>query len=169
MSAIQIRPAAPGDAELLATFNRAMALETEGRALDPATVLAGVGAVLMGARAVLEHRVDGIGAGRGSYLVAELDGRVVGGLLVTDEHSDWRNGRFLWIQSVYVEPQVRGRGVFRALHAHVRERARADPGVCGLRLYVERDNERAQRVYASAGMTRTDYLLYEEDFGSRGR
>ncbi|MEW6073982.1 MAG: GNAT family N-acetyltransferase [Planctomycetota bacterium] len=154
---VRVRPAYPRDLTTLVEFNRAMAHETEDRALDPAVVTAGV-------QSVLDD------PGRGSYFVAERDGRVVGGLLLTFEWSDWRNGVFWWIQSVYVRPGDRGGGVFRALYDHVRTKARVTPGACGLRLYVERGNAHARRVYAAVGMVESAYRLYEVDFvlGSAG-
>ena len=111
----------------------------------------------------------------GFYVVAERAGEVVGSLMVTNEWSDWRNGLFWWIQSVYIVPAARRQGVYRALYDFVREMARADPGICGFRLYVEKDNTAAQRTYSSLGMAPTDYLVYEElkaavpYFGGAGR
>lgn len=148
---LRIRCATPADADLLAAHNRAMAAETEARHLDAAIVARGV-------QRVLGNPVLGV------YYVAEREGRVVGQLLITPEVSDWRDGVFWWIQSVYVAPAARGSGVYRALHARVAELARATPGVCGLRLYVERSNARAQAVYRALGMRRTDYELYETDW-----
>lgn len=145
-----IRPATRADLAHLVDWNRAMAAETEAKNLDRATLEAGVAAVFDDAR-------------RGFYLVAEESARAVGGLLVTFEWSDWRNGAFWWLQSVYVEPSARGRGVFHALYASVETRARA-AGAVGLRLYVERDNHRAQAVYAARGMAPTAYHLYEVEF-----
>ena len=144
-----IRPAVAADADMLAAFNSAMALETEHKRLLPAVVGAGV-------RRMLAEPAFGF------YLVAEAEGRVIGSLMVTTEWSDWRNGRFWWIQSVYVVPGWRRRGVFRALYGQVRERAAREPDVCGFRLYVERDNANAQATYRSLGMDATDYLLFEE-------
>jgi GNAT superfamily N-acetyltransferase len=149
--AVTVRPASRADLELLVDFNAAMAQETEGKRLDPARLRPGVAAVLADPQ-------------RGRYRVADLDGRVVGALLVTLEWSDWRNGWFWWIQSVYVLPEARGRGVYRALHASVLAEARADRDVCGVRLYVDQDNRAAQATYAAVGMRRTHYLFYEEDF-----
>lgn len=148
-----VRPAELRDAPRLVAGNIAMALETEGRELDPARVGPGVDAVLRD-------------SAKGRYFIAEIAGAVVGQLLVTTEWSDWRNGTFWWIQSVYVWPDFRGRGVYKALHDWIETRARADPTVCGLRLYVEGANARAQAVYARHGMHRTDYRLYEIDFGT---
>jgi GNAT superfamily N-acetyltransferase len=150
-----IRPAAAADAETIASFNEAMAVETEGKALDPATIRAGVRALL--------SRPD-----LGLYLVAEEDGRIVGQLMITFEWSDWRNGVVWWIQSVYVRPESRGRGVYRALHARVRSRALADGGVRGLRLYVERENAAAQATYRRLGMRETSYRLFEEIWEGAG-
>lgn len=128
-----------------------MALETEGKALDPETTL-------LGTRAVLEDPAKGF------YLVAEHEGRFVGQLLVTFEWSDWRNGTFWWIQSVYVVPEARRTGVYRALHGFVLEKARAEKDVCGVRLYVEKQNERAQATYRAMGMSAAHYDIYEIDF-----
>jgi GNAT superfamily N-acetyltransferase len=148
---ILVRPATLADVPLLAAGNGAMALETEGRALDRDLVE-------RGCRAVVED------AAKGFYLVAERGGVALGQLLVTYEWSDWRCGTFWWIQSVYVVPEARRTGVYRALYAHLVERARADGSVCGLRLYAERENARAHATYEALGMARAHYVMYEVDF-----
>ena len=148
---ILIRSAGVADAAVIARFNRAMALETEGRKLSS-------GRVLRGVRALLAD------AAKGTDYVAEADGAVVGQLLITYEWSDWRNGNFWWIQSVYVTPEWRGRGVFKALHAHVERRARKRKDVCGLRLYVDDHNTKAKEVYSRLGLRATHYELWETDF-----
>jgi GNAT superfamily N-acetyltransferase len=150
MSAIAIRTACRADIPALVEWNAAMARETEGKTLDHALLARGVAAVLEEPR-------------RGFYLVAETGGAALGGLLVTYEWSDWRNGDFWWIQSVYVTPAARRGGVFRALHAEVERRARAAAAV-GLRLYVETANVRAQTTYEPLGMQRCHYLMYERAF-----
>lgn len=144
-----IRLAVPGDVDTLAAFNIAMARETEGLRLLSAVVSAGV-------RRVLADPALGF------YLVAEDQGQAVAGLLVTTEWSDWRNGCFWWIQSVYVLPQARRHGIFRALYRHVWQLAQARPEICGVRLYVERDNEAAQHTYRGLGMVETEYRVMEE-------
>jgi ribosomal protein S18 acetylase RimI-like enzyme len=148
MSELVIRRARADDTERLAQFNCAMALETERKALDPATVAAGC-------RAVLEDPAKGF------YLVAERGGDVVGQLLVTFEWSDWRDGTIYWLQSVYVSPEARRHGVYRALHEHVVREARADGSVRAIRLYVEADNVRAQATYQALGMERSQYVMFE--------
>ncbi len=150
--ALVLRRGTPGDVVFLVECNRIMARETEGKALDPATLAAGV-------RGVFEQ------SDRGFYLVAERAGQPVGSLLVTREWSDWRNGPFWWIQSVYVVEAARHQGVFRALYAEVERRARA-AGAVGLRLYVELENVRAQRTYESLGMHRCHYHMYESDLAT---
>lgn len=145
---LTLRRAAPADAAVLVEYNQCLARETEGRSLDGPVVAAGVAAVLAD-------------PGRGLYFVAERDGRVVGQLMVTTEWSDWRNGWLWWIQSVYVHPEARRQGVFRALYQHVHAQARAEPGVVGLRLYVEEENLDAQQTYLRLGMDRTGYLVLE--------
>ena len=102
-------------------------------------------------------------ARRGFYLVAETAGQVVGQLLVTAEWSDWRNAYFWWVQSVYVSPDYRRRGVYRALDSHIRAEARRRGDTCGVRLYVERANHVARQAYTNLGMTRSRYDLYEID------
>lgn len=148
---IVIRDAGPGDAEFLVRGNASMALETELLSLDLDRLRAGV-------HALFED------PSRGRYYIAERSGRRAGQLMLTYEWSDWRNGVFWWIQSVWVEPEHRGRGVFRALYNHVRELALSTPGVCGLRLYVEKSNERARRTYLRCGMRQSEYDMFEEDF-----
>ncbi|MFK2872170.1 GNAT family N-acetyltransferase [Dyella lipolytica] len=125
-----------------------MAWETEQKRLDTQVLMRGVTAVFDEPR-------------RGFYLMAERDGQAVGCLLVTFEWSDWRNGDFWWIQSVYVVPEARRGGVFRALHAEVARRA-SDAGAVGLRLYVETENRRAQSTYRELGMAECHYLMYEQ-------
>ena len=148
---VTIRPAALADAEIIVAYNAAMAWETEHLALDPPRLLTGVRAVLAD-------------ASKAFYLVAEDAGRVVGQMMVTFEWSDWRNGVFWWIQSVYVHPEFRGQGVFKQLYRHVEDRAKSDGGVCGLRLYVEKENRNAQSTYERLGMAKTSYDVYEVDF-----
>ena len=128
-----------------------MAQETEGLALDTDVVRPGVAAVLAD---------DALGF----YLVAEVDGQAAGQLMVTYEWSDWRNRLWWWIQSVYVRPEFRRRGVYTALHRHVAGAALAAGGVCGLRLYVEQENSKAQQVYQSLDMYNTRYHMYEVEF-----
>ena len=160
MSAYRIRPAEASDATLLARWAQAMALETEHKQLDGATVAAGVAAGLedpMKARYFVAMQ-DAPLAGR------ETIGSAVGTLMLTREWSDWRNGDWWWIQSVYVAPEHRRQGVFAALYRHVEQLARATPGVIGLRLYVERDNVRAQATYAALGMVDAGYRIFESEF-----
>jgi GNAT superfamily N-acetyltransferase len=147
-TATTIRDARDSDLSFLVQANAAMALETENKQLDPATLERGVAAVMAS-------------SSRGFYLVAEQAAGAVGCLLVTREWSDWRNGDWWWLQSVYVVAHARRGGVFRALHAEVERRASASDDVIGLRLYVERDNVRAQATYAGIGMHETAYRLYE--------
>ncbi len=145
-----IRDARLGDCEAIADFNIAMAFETERLTLERTRVIEGV-------RAVLSDRT------KGRYIVAEIDNCVVGQLMVTYEWSDWRNGMFWWIQSVYVDNTFRGRKIFSALYAHAKREAVSD-GSCGLRLYVDEHNKVAQRTYEKLGMTLTPYEMMEDDF-----
>lgn len=143
-----IRQAGPADAPIIVEYNRRLAEETEGKALDPAVLAAGVGAALADPDR------------KGPYYLAVEGGTVLGQLQITFEYSDWRNGWFWWIQGVYVRSEDRRRGVFRSLYRHVEELARA-AGVVGIRLYVERDNHAAQRTYKELGMEETAYRMLE--------
>ena len=148
---MNIRLAKREDAAALVEFNQAMALETEAKRLDSETLKSGV-------EAVFEDKKKGF------YVVAEEDGKdqIIGGLMVTFEWSDWRNGWFWWIQSVYILPDFRGRGIYRLLYEFVKERAVEAKNVCGFRLYVERENTGARKVYEKLGMEESHYLMYEE-------
>ena len=152
----KVRVASGNDAVLIGDFNSRLARETEHRDLDPALVEAGVSAALAS-------------PAYGRYLLAEIDGCVVGQLFLTYEWSDWRNGMFWWLQSVYVLPEYRRRGVFRRLHAEVLELARADGGVCGIRLYVERENAVARATYRALGFARPGYEVMEQTLGASSR
>lgn len=151
MPRLEVRRATPADRDVIAAYNAAMAHETEHLTLDAERLRAGVSAVLAD-------------PARGFYLVAEQGGLVVGQMMITYEWSDWRNAVFWWIQSVYVHPEHRREGVFKALYSYVEQAARQDPGVCGLRLYVERENQRARAVYARLGMRHAPYEMFELDF-----
>ena len=151
MTEFAIRRATDGDLETIVDFNARLAEESEGLLLDRATLRNGV-------QGVLSHTA------RGSYYVA-YDGGIVGQMMHTREWSDWRNGDIWWIQSVYVHPDHRRRGVCRSLYAHLKGLAAADPDVVGLRLYVERGNAAAQATYAGLGMQHAGYLVMQELLG----
>lgn len=146
-----IRNAMPSDADTIAHCNSRIAEETEDRALDPEIISAGVTELLRD-------------SSKGRYWVAEVNGVVVGQIMVTYEWSDWRNGNLWWIQSVYVLPEHRKQGVFSALYRHVTAQARRD-GACGLRLYVERNNQPAQQTYRALGMVDPGYQVMQRIFG----
>lgn len=148
---IIIREGGPQDAETIARFLCAMAAESENKCLDPAVVRRGLQRSLTASDLCC-------------YYLAEMDGGVVGQTMITCEWSDWRAAFFWWIQSVYVRPECRRRGVFRALYEHVVREARRRPDVCGVRLYVEKENAAAIRTYERLGLRRSPHLLYELDW-----
>ena len=147
---MNIRLAEKDDIHALVGFNQAMALETEGKTLEASVLEPGVAAVFEDAN-------------KGFYVVADDGGLAVGGLLITYEWSDGRNKWFWWIQSVYILPEFRGRSIYRQMYAFVKQLARARGGVCGFRLYVEKANVHAQKVYEQLGMRESHYLAYEEE------
>ncbi len=147
---IEIRKAAIEDSQTIADFNFLMALETENKQLDKESLLKGV-------RGLFEN------TGRGFYLVALAGGEIVGQMMCTYEWSDWRNSDFWWIQSVFVKKEFRGSGVFKQLYKTI-ERLAKEAGACGLRLYVEKENSSAQKVYWKMGMSETAYKMFEEEF-----
>jgi GNAT superfamily N-acetyltransferase len=147
---ITVRPATLDDVEFLVRGNAEMAVETEDLSLELDRLRNGV-------RAMFDDPA------RGFYLIAEIDGASAGQMMITYEWSDWRNGVFWWIQSVYTVPEHRRRGVFRALYAHAEDLALRQGNVCGLRLYVEASNDRAQAIYLRCGMRETAYKMFEVD------
>ncbi|MDB5297828.1 MAG: family acetyltransferase [Phycisphaerales bacterium] len=148
---LRIRLGTSADADTLAEFNSLMALETEGHALEPTIIGPGVAAALADPHKAI-------------YFVADIGGRVVGQLMVTHEWSDWRNGDIWWVQSVFVHPDHRRKGVFRALYNRSRIEAKK-AGAVGVRLYVEENNGTAQATYRQLGMGMTHYRVMEEMFG----
>jgi ribosomal protein S18 acetylase RimI-like enzyme len=147
-----IRLAKTDDLDVLVEFNRAMARETEDKDLSLEIVTAGVETLLKN-------------SDFGFYVVAENNDKVAASLMVTTEWSDWRNGRFWWIQSVYVHPKFRRQGIYRKLYEFVKEKARNEQNelrICGFRLYVDHQNTVAQKTYKALGMKDTGYMIYEE-------
>ncbi|MCS6205094.1 GNAT family N-acetyltransferase [Shewanella baltica] len=144
-----IRKAKAQDLSALVQFNQAMAQETEGLALDEATLTRGVGTLLESPQ-------------KGFYLVAEIEGEIVGSLMVTFEWSDWRAKDYYWIQSVYIRPQNRRQGIYGMLYSEVKQLAEANGGAASFRLYVEQENLAAQQTYQALGMKQSYYLMYEE-------
>ena len=139
------------DAASIAHFNYAMAEETEHIQLDKDRLLGGVNGLFDA-------------PSRGFYLVAESEGTITGQLMITFEWSDWRNGVFWWIQSVYVRKEFRAQKIFRSLYDKVVSMAKDEGNVCGIRLYVEKENELAHDVYKKLGMSLTQYNMLEVDF-----
>lgn len=146
---IFIRYAETYDISVIIKFNRAMALETEKKELLPEVISKGVEKLLNNPYL-------------GFYVVAERDNKIVGSLMVTTEWSDWRNGMFWWIQSVYVLPEERRKGTYTRLYKFIQEAAKKNPDICGFRLYVEKNNGLAKDTYEALGMNQTEYRLYED-------
>ncbi|NUM81854.1 GNAT family N-acetyltransferase [bacterium] len=151
MESINIRQAETKDIQTIVQFNCAMARETENKILDHGMASSGV-------LFMFDHPEYGF------YCVAETGQHVVGQLMITYEWSDWRNGVFWWIQSVYVDPAFRTLGVFKKLYAYISEKSRHVPNVCGLRLYVETNNDRAFQIYRHLGMSEAHYRMMEVDY-----
>lgn len=149
---ITVRKANSNEARDIAEFNIAMAWETEEKKLNKEIIYAGV-------KSLMDKPEYGF------YIVAESDGATVASLMITKEWSDWRNGLFWWIQSVYVKPDFRRQGIYRKMYQTVIKMAANQPDVCGCRLYVEKENIPAQKTYEALGMSETHYKMYEEEFG----
>lgn len=143
-----IRKATKADIEVLILFQQAMALETESIELDSEIVRQGIDALFDD-------------PSKGKYIVIGLDGVLAGCLMLTYEWSDWRNGTVLWIQSVYIEPQHRGKGLYKLLYNFVKNEVSSDNSLKGIRLYVDKRNTTAQKVYETLGMNGEHYQVYE--------
>ncbi|MGI9260833.1 MAG: GNAT family N-acetyltransferase [Woeseiaceae bacterium] len=143
-----IREAVPTDRPVIADFNSLLADETEGKQLDQNLIGPGVEEILADAT-------------KGRYWLAIMDGKIAGQIMVTYEWSDWRNGMLWWIQSVYIPAEFRRKGVFSALYQHVESLVKEDQNACGLRLYVENSNKRAQETYRNLGMVEPGYIVME--------
>ena len=153
--AVSIRAARSTDLEFLVEGNARMAAETEERELDRELLAEGVAAVFGDEN-------------KGLYFVADDGEGPIGQMLITREWSDWRSGWFWWLQSVYVVPESRDRGVFSAMYAYLVDAAKRDPEVCGLRLYVDVSNQHAAAVYRTIGIKEAGYSVYEVDFRLAG-
>jgi ribosomal protein S18 acetylase RimI-like enzyme len=143
-----VRKATPSDCPAIARFQEKLARETENLLLDPETVIQGV-------RAVFDN------PSRGTYFVVETGGQIIACLLTTSEWSDWRNGQIIWIQSVYVLPHYRNRGVFKELYQHIKQLVEGMPDLKGIRLYVDKTNATAIGVYQNCGMDGGHYQMFE--------
>ena len=155
-STIEIRDATLADTAVIAAFNQKLAAETEGEILDSKIIGAGVAALL-------------VDKSKGRYWVALINGEIAGQIMITYEWSDWRNGNLWWIESVYVPERYRRQGVFSALYKHLQSLAENDPGVSGIRLYVEKQNARAKKTYLSLGMSVTNYDVMQTIFKPRAK
>ncbi|MCA9665298.1 MAG: GNAT family N-acetyltransferase [Myxococcales bacterium] len=148
---VRVRDAVASDRDRIVDYNLALARESEDKAIDRATLTSGVD------RALASPALC-------RYFIAEIDAQPVGQTMITYELSDWRDGVLWWIQSVYVEPGARRKGVFRALYEHIEGLAREQGDVGGIRLYVERENARAMRTYEALGLRAAGYIVYEVDW-----
>ena len=146
---IKIREAEKFDIPVITQFNQALAKETEDIQLDSETLASGISNAL--------NREEC------HYFLAELNGKAAGQIMITYEWSDWRNGIMWWIQSVFVSPEYRGKGIFRTLFYHVEQLAKKHPEVKALRLYVMQDNQSGKKTYESLGMNDSGYLVYEKE------
>ena len=144
-----IRRAKPEEYKVIAGFQQKMAMETENLELNTETILQGV-------KAVFDEPA------KGQYFIVENDGKVIASLLTTYEWSDWRNSTILWIQSVYVLPMYRETGIFKNMYNYIKKIVKENSRYCGLRLYVDKSNTLAQKVYKNLGMTNEHYELFEE-------
>ena len=147
---MKIRKALNKDIDVIARYNYNLAYETENKILNMNILTKGVEAIIKDEN-------------KGIYHVCEINGEVVGQIMYTFEWSDWRNGTFLWIQSVYVNKEFRGMGVFKALYKFIRDIADNDNNICGIRLYVEKENTIAKKTYKNIGMKECNYYIYEYD------
>lgn len=147
---MNIRKALNKDIDVIARYNYNLAYETENKILNMNILTKGVEAIIKDEN-------------KGIYHVCEINGEVVGQIMYTFEWSDWRNGTFLWVQSVYVDKEHRGKGVFKSLYNYIKSICDNDDNICGIRLYVEKENTIAKKTYKNIGMKECNYYIYEYD------
>jgi ribosomal protein S18 acetylase RimI-like enzyme len=145
---VEVAKATIHDAPQITRFQLAMALETENIKLDPEITSEGVLAVFRD-------------PSKGTYYKALAGDLLAASMLTTPEWSDWRNRTILWIQSVYVMPEFRCKGLFKALYENLKQEISIDDEIGGIRLYVDRTNHRAQEVYNRMGMNGEHYKVFE--------
>ena len=145
---MNIRKALNKDIDVIARYNYNLAYETENKILNMNILTKGVEAIIKDEN-------------KGIYHVCEINGEVVGQIMYTFEWSDWRNGTFLWVQSVYVDKEHRGKGVFKSLYNYIKSICDNDDNICGIRLYVEKENYVAQKTYSNLSMSQCNYYMYE--------
>ncbi|MBI1768513.1 MAG: GNAT family N-acetyltransferase [Bacteroidetes bacterium] len=143
-----VREANEKDIPHLLDFQSKMALETENITLDTGSLTFGVNRLFKDPT-------------KGRYYVAEENDKVIGCLMTTYEWSDWRNGTVLWIQSVYVPKDHRGKGVYKSLYEHIKQIVNEDPDLRGIRLYVDKSNHDAKQVYSNLKMNGEHYEVFE--------
>lgn len=143
-----IRKAKIEDLKTMVKFNYNLAKQTEDKELDLEILTKGVNAMINDST-------------KGQYYVYEINNKVVGQIMYTYEWSDWRNGTFLWVQSVYVDEEYRRNGIFKSLYNHVKQICDSEDGIVGIRLYVEKENFNAKATYKSLGMSQCNYHMYE--------
>ena len=136
------------DIDAIVRFQADMAMESEGTRLDMDRLTLGVSSAINDEQ-------------KGIYLVARANGTPIGSLMLTREWSDWNNQWYWWIQSVYVMPEYRNQGIYRALYTTLKDMAREN-GVSQIRLYADKSNVSAQHVYKRLGMHESHYLMFEE-------
>lgn len=144
----KIRLAKKVEAEIIIDFQINMALETENLVLQKPRISDGV-------KAVFNDK------SKGEYWLAENGDKIIASMLMTPEWSDWRNATVLWFQSVYVMPEYRGKGVFKSMYNHLKHFVKESENIGGLRLYVDKTNDNAQKVYEKLGMNGEHYKFYE--------
>ncbi|MBN1986871.1 MAG: GNAT family N-acetyltransferase [Prolixibacteraceae bacterium] len=145
---MKVREAKPDDIPFIVDFQMAMAQETEGTELHRPTVELGVKAVVNDST-------------KGKYYITEVKSKIISSLLTTYEWSDWRNGTVLWIQSVYVLPEFRRKGVYRSMYSHIKNRVMEDENLKGIRLYADKSNIPAHKTYKNLGMSPDHYITFE--------
>jgi ribosomal protein S18 acetylase RimI-like enzyme len=140
--AVTIRPARIGDAPRLARAEREIAREPGFLVSQPAELLD---------ERFAQKIVALAGAENGRYVVAEVDGQIVGHALL--DPLALAATRHVTHLTVAVHPGWQRRGLGRALLEHLLEWARRAPAVEKIELHVRSSNTGAQALYRSVGFT----------------
>ena len=140
----QIRKAVIDDIDSLIEFSFEEAKEAEGLTRVPDTLRAGITAALNDSSKAIY------------WVIADENDKPFGNVSALKEWSDWNDGYYWWIQSMFISTRYRGKGYLKLLINAVESEMKRENGL-ELRLYVHKDNKVAIRAYEKVGFVISNY------------